>query len=502
MRHVRPHEWADVERGAVDASRRARMEAHADGCDRCARGRDRVRQTREAFARIRVASPPALNWEHIGARIYWVTSSERRTGQRSVPARWRPRAWMMAAGGLGLAASIGVAYLLFNSGPAGEVTPRVASVQPAAPEASHTLSVELVPAPATAPLRGVVTFAKGAVTRGGDALDFASIIGPGDHLATGADGTLTVQVGAATGFTLGPRSSIELTSFDDRHVAIVLDGQVTVEVEHRADDQRFEVIAGDAVVSVRGTIFRVENRDGELDVSCARGVVAVQRGGGEHEVTAGQALSLAAGDQLAGRPPTDLAAAARELLERDVAVRLLPAWTDVNGALATSATLRLAAPEEQPVEVDGEVVGQGSFRARVMSGRHHVESGKGRGSWVRLRPGADEVAEVTPGTAAQQPPSARQLAREAERARRGQLDRALGHGQRARPCLRQLEKQGLLEGSFVVLDLGVNRDGSLGYLNVAQTNLPAQAAACVRTVVNAARLPDGPAAELRYRIAF
>ena len=134
-----------------------------------------------------------------------------------------------------------------------------------------------------------------------------------------------------------------------------------------------------------------------------------------------------------------------------------------------------------------------------MSGRHHVETGEGRGSWVRLEPGAREVAELAPAPA---PATSRQLAREAEQTRRGQLDRALGHGRRVRPCLRQLEKQGLLQGSFVVLDLGVNRDGSLGYLNVAQTNLPSQAAACARTVVDAARLPGGPAAELRYRIAF
>jgi len=500
VRHVRPHEWADVDRGAVDAGRRARMEAHADDCDACARARDRVRQTRETFARIRVATPPQLNWEHVGARIYWVTSSERRANQRKPP-RPRPRAWLLAAGAFGLAASVGVAYLFFTRGPAGSSgsAPEVAAVQPAEPAPTRTMSVQLVAPPAAQPLRGVITFSQGAVTRGGERLDFDSVIAPGDRLATGADGTLTVQFGSATGFTLGPRSSIELRSFDQRHVAIALDGQVTVEVEHRADDQRFEVLAGDAVVSVRGTVFRVEHRDSELEVACARGVVEVARGGGEHEVAAGHTLSLAAGDQLAGRTPADLTAAARETLERNVAVRLLPAWTDVDGARATSATLRLAATGDQPIEVDGEVVGQGSFRARVMSGRHHVETGEGRGSWIRLEPGADEVAELAP---AAPPPSTRQLAHKAERTRRGQLDRALGHGRRVRPCLRQLEKQGLLDGSFVVLDLGVNRDGSLGYLNVAQTNLPAQAAACVRTVVDAARLPDGPSAELRYRIAF
>jgi ferric-dicitrate binding protein FerR (iron transport regulator) len=497
-RHVPAHRWAAAARGALSGDAVAAMERHASSCDRCASARERVEQARAGFAEIRDSEPPRMNWEHIGARIYWVTSSERRKSQahRTARAPRLPRRWLVVAVGVaGVVFGIG-ALELWRSGSGSGDAPAVA--EPEAPaDQPGVLTVELITPPEAPadPLTGLVTFRQGAVSVAAEELSFDRPLVAGDRLTTGTDGRVTVQFGQASGFTLEPGSSLTLRSFDSRRIELALDGRITVDVEKRPADQELLVVAGDHTVAVRGTAFSVDHAGGELAVACARGEVAVVGPRGERTVAAGEALHLPVGSLLASRDVEPLSAVAGHVIEAEVATRLLPAWTDADALAATSSTLALAAPAGRAVKVDGEEIGAGSFRVRVMSGRHHVEADGAPGRWLRVAPGERVDSEAV--RARRPRPTAG-----ADKLRRAQLDKALRRGARVRPCLRSLEKQGLLDGSFIELDVGINSDGSLGHLNVVGTNIPRQAASCARSVVDAARLPSGPSANLRYRIAF
>lgn len=499
MGHVPAHRWADP---AVDARRRAAMERHADACAACGKARQRVRSTMAAFDEIRAEPAPALNWEHIGARIYWVTSSERRAATREMKAVGAGRLrWKVAGAGAALAAAAGV-FVLLGGGGGGDAEPTpaaVASEVPASTEGS-LMPVELTDAPAV-PLIGIVTFAQGELEVDGEAVSAVEALSRrlarGDSVRTGPGARLTIQLGDMTGFTLGPSSSLELRSLDDRNVELGLDGEVSVEVSHRRDEQRFAVVAGDRVVSVHGTLFRVEHVGGALEVECSDGRVTVESGGATVAVDAGMMLRLVGSERLSARRPAPLTQAARDVLEREVSVRLLPAFPGPQAVFDTSAVLRLAGTGDNVVAIDGEPLGTGEFAVRVMPGRHLI-SGDGRhgeGEWVRLDAGQIADHHLSPESPAVDPGAAK-------RARRGDLDEVLSKGARVRPCLRQLEKQGLLPGSFVVLDIGVNASGTLSHLNVVGGNLPSSMSACVQSVVDSVRLPSGQRARVRYRIEF
>jgi hypothetical protein len=65
-----------------------------------------------------------------------------------------------------------------------------------------------------------------------------------------------------------------------------------------------------------------------------------------------------------------------------------------------------------------------------------------------------------------------------------------------------LAKRDLVAGSYVLFDVGVNSDGSQGHLNVVRSNVPPDVERCLRGVVDAAALPVGPEATVRFKLAF
>ena len=92
-RHVPPYRWADAASGKLSTAQVAKLEEHASGCPRCSQARDRVMAARGAFEDIREQDAPRMHWDHIGARIYWVTSSEQRAADREDSGRRFAPAW-------------------------------------------------------------------------------------------------------------------------------------------------------------------------------------------------------------------------------------------------------------------------------------------------------------------------------------------------------------------------------------------------------------------------
>ena len=218
-------------------------------------------------------------------------------------------------------------------------------------------------------------------------------------------------------------------------------------------------------------------------------------------------------------------------LDRSLAGPLLPAWTEPRALFETSSTLSLEAGPGRRVRVDGDVVGEGDFSLRVMSGRHHLEvasgrGGWGKGAWVQAAPGARQVARAgADGTVHAQPagdssgaaapdaqsrsgePTAARVAekvspRAARRVRRAQLDGALVGTAGTGRCMSPLEKRDLVAGSYIVFDIGIDGGGTQAHLNVVDSNVPPEVERCLRQAVDGVALPRGPAATLRYKLSF
>jgi len=95
----------------------------------------------------------------------------------------------------------------------------------------------------------------------------------------------------------------------------------------------------------------------------------------------------------------------------------------------------------------------------------------------------------------------RASAKQARKIRKKQFNSAIERSARVSRCLQPLAKLDLIEGSFVLFDIGVNRDGSRGHINVIDSNVPPKIQNCLRQAIDMVRLPTGPRATLRYRLA-
>lgn len=490
-RHVAPARWGQLARGTVSESDRQRMLAHAQGCADCARGRDRIAGAAEAFGAIRAMPAPELGWDHIGARIYWATSSERRSRERTAGhAKVRRRRWALAL--VPALAAAGAAGIMI-AGAGGNNTAD-------APAVAATTPAPIAPAA----LRGVVTLAVGRVAVDRAASPTEALARPvitGSALTT-TDGRVAVQFGDGSGFAVGPRSTVTVRKFDTAAIelALVGDGELTIEVAPRGPGQRFTVDVGDRTVEVRGTAFAVRHRDGATEVACAHGLVALvdERTGGEVRIARGQTLALADRVDVAGQIPIAIGDGGAALLAA-LGPRL-PGWTEATGIERTSAPLAISAAAGRAVRVDGVIVGAGEVALRVMAGRHLVETevsdGRfGAGEWVTT--GTDAVTRVDshPAPEPAPPPPA-----SAARLRRAELAAAIDHGQVA-TCVRALAKQGI-GGTHLDLEVGVDARGAVEFMNVVDTDLPASMAACVRDAVAGARFAPGQAAAFHYRLNF
>jgi ferric-dicitrate binding protein FerR (iron transport regulator) len=479
--HVAPHRWADLWAGRVDEAERATMERHAERCRACARVRRRVTRASDSFAAIRTQSPPEVSWDAIRAKVHWSVSTERQAALR----RRRPAyGWLAAATAAGVA--IGLATHAWD--PAGiRATARPPARQPAVAQPRSD------PALPPAPLIGLVSRASGDVMVDGVRPDdlFARGLTEGSSLATG-DGRVDVQFGGDSAFALGPMSTLRLRRFDARTIELAVDGTLDVAVAPRAGGQRFLVDAGDQLVEVRGTQFRVVHDAGGTRVACHRGVVTVRDRSGAVELVAEQRLAVAAGHPISAERPT--AMSTDEAAAFDHAPPLsLPLW-DPAALPRSSAPLEIATAGRRDVRVDGIELGLAPLRVRVMPGRHSVETADSAGRFRRA--GWVDVTAAPRGARFEVPAEPPRTTGTTERRRqlRAGIDQA-----RLRSCTRSIAKAGLT-GTYVQIEISVDPQGAVGFLNVLDTDLPSATAICVRDMLAGVRFAPGAAATWRERI--
>lgn len=494
MSHVKPHLWAELDAGNIPAARAAQLEAHADACDRCRAQRDRVTAARDSFTDIAAQSPPELEWDHLGARIYWTRSREQRVAEAAAAAPQRRWPWALGVA----AAALGFAALLLFWPGSGDVELGLAAPPPAKPmprpPQPAAMAVELAPA---SPIGALAVFERGRVSVDGAAIRWDAPIGEGARIETGADGRVALQFGDRAGLSLGPDSSLVLRTFDSQVIELVLDGEIDVLVTRRRATQQFAVVAGGRSVVVRGTGFRVVHRGGRLEVSCEHGRVDVTDGTTTRSVGASRGLAIDDGQDLAGEgserrlDPETLAA-----LRRRLAMPLLPAWSGVDAALGTSSVVSLEAERGARVEVDGRPIGRGALEMRMLSGRHHVvvagSAAWAEGRWIEVGGGAEPShIEAKP---------ARERAGDA--ARRAALREALRRSPILARCLRRLTKHHVASGSFARFRIGINRDGSVRFVSVIDSNLGLEGRACFLEAAGAVELGRGAAVELQHRWTY
>jgi FecR protein len=476
--HVAPHRWADLWAGRVDEAERVTMERHAERCRACARVRQRVTRASDSFATIRTQSAPEVPWDTIRARVHWSVSTERQAALRRRPPAY---GWLAAATAAGVVLGLAARTLA------------PMALSPAAPPDSPVAQPR--PAPTALPpgLIGLVSRASGDVmldgVRPGDL--FARSLTEGSSLAT-ADGRVDVQFAGDSAFALGPMSTLHLRRFDARTIELAVDGTLDVAVAPRAAGQRFLVDAGEQVVEVRGTQFRVIHDAGGTRVACHHGVVTVRDRSGAVELAAEQRLTVAAGRPVAAERPIALLADEAAAFDRARPLTL-PLW-DPTALPKNSAPLEIATAGRRDVRVDGIELGLAPLRVRVMPGRHSVETADSAGrfrraGWVDV-PAAPRGARFE--VPAEPPPTA------GITERRHQLRAGIDQP-RLRGCTRSIAKAGLTR-TYVQIEIAVDPQGAVGFLNVLDTDLPSATAGCVRDALAAVRFPAGAPATWRERI--
>ncbi|HET7505349.1 MAG TPA: FecR family protein [Kofleriaceae bacterium] len=477
--HVAPHRWADLWAGKVADAERAEMERHAERCRTCARVRQRVTRASDSFAQIRTLPSPDVSWDAVRARVHWSVSTERRAALRR-----RPPAYAWLAGALVGGIAVGLVTGPLSKRPA---EPQIAF--PAPPERGGPS------APPPAELVGLVSRAAGDVMVDGvrPADLFARKLARGNRIATG-DGHVDVQFGEGSGFALGANSTLELRRFDAQTIEIAIDGTLDLAVAPRATGQRFLVDAGDQVVEVRGTQFRVthDDRDGSTSVACRHGLVSVSDRSGKVEVGDARRVHIAQGRPLSSEQVAPLDSDDLSNLTR-ATPHVLPLWDPV-ALFQSSAPLEIATSGRRDVRVDGLELGLAPLKVRVRPGRHTVEAADSAGRFRRA--GWVDVTATPSGARLEVPAEPPPTGGIGERRR--QLHARIDQPQLA-SCMRSIAKAGMT-GTYVQIEIAVDAQGAVGFLNVIDTDLPSATASCVREVLADVRFGPGPAASWHERI--
>jgi len=474
--HIAPHRWADLWAGRVNDDERAAMERHVKDCRACARVRQRVTRASDSFVAIRSQSAPDVPWDAVRARVHWSVSTERRTALRQ---RRPAYGWIAAA----TAAGVAIALLAGRS-------PAPLATHPSI--ATHREPPPPVSAPPAA-LIGLVSRASGDVMIDGVRPTdlFARTLTKGSLIAT-ADGRVDVQFGDTSAFALGPRSTLELRRFDAQTIELAIEGTIDVTVAPRTDGQRFLVVAGDRVVEVRGTQFRVTHDATSTSVACRHGLVAVSDPSGKVEVGAARRVHVANGAPVSSEPIVELSTDELSTLAQATPFAL-PVWEPATLAQA-SAPLEVATSGRRDVRVDGVELGLAPLRVRVRPGRHTVEAADSAGRFRRA--GWIDVAAAPHGARLEIPAEPPPTGGITERRRqlRTRLDRP-----RLGRCMRSIAKAGLT-GTYVQIEIAVDAQGAVGFLNVIDSDLPSATASCVREVLADVRFGAGAAATWRERV--
>lgn len=473
MSHLSPVQLADLCKGDLAQAQDARAQQHLQGCEQCKDAHERVKKGIAAMKEIGEQEAPELAWDHISARIYWSTSSDRRAKERK-PERRPWRIAVVGVAGVGLVAGL----LLWQQGRA---QPKQVADVPVVTQPSR----ELVVAPPVAPsaLQGLVVLAEGEH----QGIILNEPVVAGSEFST-KQGRLIIQFDDHSAFRVAPNSTLAIERLDSERIALRIEGRVDVDITRRQPGQEFVVLAGQHEVQVRGTAFRVDYAGGDLDVQCIRGKVIVSDGTRGVDVSAGQRFAT-----LRALPIDSEKLAA---LDKAMRMPMLPMWQAPAELIKNTSLLELQSGD-LPIAIDGTYIADGSFTLRTTPGSHEVaivdrDGGIPRGQSIATSAGRRALKRIVSNKAVSKDRSVRKR----------ELRAAIEESKRAERCLAPLAKQRMLEGSYLTLEVGINADGSQSFLNLQGSNLSSAIQSCLRDAVDAEQLSAGPAASFRIRLSY
>jgi hypothetical protein len=239
------------------------FEAHLASCAGCRTETARVRSLRSLLSGYRPCEPTALDWQRLDRKVLLAMDSAVSEPPESLLARLLP-AFSLAA------AAAAVLVLTFAVRTA-EIAPAVAV--PVSRSAALAVATE-----SDCQVQG----------QSGERRALSSpVLVEGEVLQVGP-GALTVQTAPATGVRLSAGSRVELAELSSHATLLRLwDGDLFAEVKPLASGDRFQVRAGDLLVSVRGTAFRVIRGAHLTRVEVLHGRVSVEREDGSAVLVTG-----------------------------------------------------------------------------------------------------------------------------------------------------------------------------------------------------------------------
>ncbi len=500
-RHVAPERWADLAQGRIgDAEKRA-LESHSSTCAPCREARERVLGAVQAMTDVGKSPEPDLRWDLLSARVNWTIGSELRRREREAELRrgWARRLFFLALDrrfvlAFGVIGVIVVGVLasrkpqqMLSSAPQESVDPAIA---PSVVPPGQPVVIEKKVRPMA--MEGVVILSQGQVSLGGKPLSFDAAVRAGDVLSTG-DGRVGVQFGGKDGFVLEPHSNLEILAFDDDAVELRVEGAVSVEATKRRPEQRLLVLAGARAVEVRGTIFRVAEHAGAIDVVVTRGRVAVVEEGNSVDVPAGSRIVLTMGQHVGSFLPREMNGPEASELAEVMRVPMMAGFTTAAGVREGSAVVKAMAPGKTRVRIDGVSWGVswgvGGTMLRTDAGRHLVEMG-GTSRWVQADVGEESEARIS---------------EEPERSERpDQLDAQLMlHGKAIESCGNRARKYDPDFPGELDVEVGINADGTVNSVAPVKGLADREIEACVLNVLrNDLTFPAGSKHVVVKKIRF
>jgi hypothetical protein len=239
---------------------RARLERHLARCAICREAQLGLSRYAQLLQATRAQDTPAIDW----ARMQPALDAESAHLARAL----RLRRIVPATAALALAAC---AALLLARGLRAPETPQARAPAPAA------AAVPPAPVALLASITALAGDAQATDAHGQRvALTLESRPAQGWTLETGANGEVHLVLPDTAALIVSPRSRLELHTLHARDVELaLLQGRVVSHVHKLAAGERYDVLAGDRRVAVRGTRFGVEREGARLAVQVDEGVVQV-----------------------------------------------------------------------------------------------------------------------------------------------------------------------------------------------------------------------------------
>ena len=136
-------------------------------------------------------------------------------------------------------------------------------------------------------------------------------LSPAARLSVPAGAKLRASAGTAVRLTLVGPGAVAASTIDGATELVLEGGLLLVDFDHSTDG-KLRVRAPGAVVTVVGTLFAVDARNGRAGVAVMRGMIDVDAAGGRRRLVAGSAWAPGDGEAGAGPIPPVLAAALAE----------------------------------------------------------------------------------------------------------------------------------------------------------------------------------------------